>query len=508
LSTCCLKLLPGTIGCVLYIFSPQQIKKKGQQEENMAAAQESEPRPKRAKQAPALSKILDIERFCDTRPEMRSGDKIFFVPTEFQHWNGRGGNTFDIDYADRYQSGKPVSVCTHYLNFLLSRHDTPKWLNKHSLGFIDLRHDEQGTLYFFRAPKEVAEYTRRKLQQDAHQAFQLVPGRQFPPELFDVVTGNFDFKEVDLARAAGRSTAELPLPVHLCDTININFDIYEGCQLQFRQAFEKTLPLIETLLKECTRNGADGIRRVVINYNLPLSEYADLSPFFRLVSGYGRLLQLDPRTEPLMRDLLAHTKELSFPALTLSANSLNGLQFLLRNYPQLKIVIERLKLTRSHEVHLRVLPLSKPLADRVFIKTVEAEARVDHNLANMLTSHHPLNFLVREDEEEADEEEADQEEADADIPHFYSDDEMADDMANMHRQIEERRQSEEMANRVRQSEERASEERANRLRQERDEMANRLKQRRSVQDSDDDGEEDKDSEDDEEEEDVPIRIWG
>jgi hypothetical protein len=252
-------------------------------------------------------------------------------------------------------------------------------------------------LYFFRAPKELVEEKRRNSQRVAHQAFQLAPGRPFPPELFDAVTRNLSLEDIPLARGGGEATAELPLPVHFCDTINIDFDIVEGCSQRELQAFEKrTFPLIENLLRECAKNGSR-IGRVVINpggLNALRAENADLGAFFRFARSLGSHFRFGGY-QNVIRNLLESTQELSFPVLELTFNSLEGIKYLLREYPKLKIVVQRLQLKGHRTRGLPVLYLSNPLAERVHIQTVESDARANHELANMLTAHHPLHFLPR-----------------------------------------------------------------------------------------------------------------
>lgn len=124
-----------------------------------AAEEEDEHPSKRTKREKAvLIPIPDVRKFC--QDENQPFDTIMFVPTEFTQWVN-GGMRFDLAQSDRYHDGRPVSICTQYLNFLFSREDAPDRVDRNDLAMIDLRYGDK-TLYFFRAPQVAPQGLRLK----------------------------------------------------------------------------------------------------------------------------------------------------------------------------------------------------------------------------------------------------------------------------------------------------------------------------------------------------------
>jgi hypothetical protein len=337
----------------------------------------------------SLTQLQNIRSLCIGRDPWPDFQRIVFVPAAFEQWTG-GGFSFDPKYSDRYPDGGPVSLCSQYLTFVLGRNDKPDWLNEHKLEFIDLRHGAN-TLYFFQAPS-----AEKRAESQASQVFKLA-GQELPPELFALVSGNLDLYDTAKARITAKAAENLALNEHVCKTMQIDFDLHRDSSAEARRNFEsRTFPLVRNLLKECGRAGQK-IKQVVIN---PVGE-SDTVTFFDYVVE-----------SQLLSELMIHADELVFTNLDLSREAVSGPRNLLRWYPNLKLIVQRLFMTfRAEEIE------RFEYKDRVFVHNVRCSPRSQPDDVLAITSNPVQSFQCRaatspetsEDEDEDEDEEEDEE---------------------------------------------------------------------------------------------------
>ena len=241
--------------------------------------------------------------------------RVVFVPRAFEDWQG-GGMVFDPNYSDTYPDGKPLSVCTQYLNFLWSRRDRPDWLEA-KLEFIDLRHDAD-TLYFFR--------TRAGERPQLSQPFKLA-GEDLDPDLFDLVRSNFGLADVGLLRQTAAAASEFPFDARACSTVRIDFNVNDGSTLDELRDFEaRTNALVQNMMRECVRANHP-IKRAVVD----VGRGGDDEFFFQYALNL-----------PIMQELLGHIEELEFVKLQLFRDLITALDDLLGAFPRLHVRVQKL----------------------------------------------------------------------------------------------------------------------------------------------------------------------
>jgi hypothetical protein len=315
----------------------------------------------------SLVPVLNLRRLCIGLDPWHY-DRIVFVPREFAQWQG-GGFIFDENYSDTRPDGKPVSVCTQYLDFLLSRRDKPEWLSGYKLEFIDLRHDAN-TLYFF--------MTRSAERPQSMQPFKLA-GQELDPDLFDMVRSNFDLADVSVVRQTAASAASFPFDERVCDTLRIEFNLHDGSTLEELGDFEaRTIAFVQNMMRECAR-AKHQIKHVVVD----VGRGGDDEFFFQYALNL-----------PIVQELLAQAQELEFVRLQLSRDLIAALDELLGAFPRLHVRVGKLFL------YSRADQFTFP--DRVHISHVKCSSQTRLDDVRALTTN-PIGSIECPDVSDSDE---------------------------------------------------------------------------------------------------------